>query len=460
MFKKKNLVILALIITFTSFVSYAYDGTVEAYKNLVNLKVNGKTLASAGDNYTLSNGEETPLSLSYNGTTYLPVRKISEVLDIDVNWDQDTNTIILGEDTTESSSVTQTSTTSKLNFVSLLGDDTTGAFEISTTEVTNQQYVDFLNDAYKKDVYVFDKEKNHIYSKDGYSMIDLNGSRVVKDHNKDGIYALDEMENPLNRCFIEFDESSQKFRVVDPAIVDWNQYFDTSKYPGVVDSIDDWAELNPDKTGFYGNGDTDKLMPTLSEVSNWPANFIRYYGAKEFADFYNYDLPVREQWGFAARGGENFPYATSDGTENTDSSWIQGSKPGDIHKGHVQEVDSLEANPYGIYHLGGNVWEWTKEWASYTSPNAGEKGFGTITEFFVDDKMRDPKIDTSGNDDTSNQYKKSLIGGSFNYFSATMAVTLTEGVIGPTMNLNDDGVWEHGAYIQVGNDHFGFRVVR
>jgi len=347
-----------------------------------------------------------------------------------------------------------------IEFVALDGDEMIKPFQISATEVTNQQYVDFLNEAFEKDVYVFDRKSNHIYTKDGYSMITLNGSRVVNDHNNDGIYALDEMENPLNRCFIEFDESSQTFSVVDPTGVDWSQYFDAKKYPGVVDSIDDWAELNGEKNGFYGNGDIDKLMPTLEEVKNWPANFIRYYGAREFADFYGYDLPTRDQWVYAARGGQDFPYATSDGTDAITSSWIGGSMPGDIHKGHVQEVDSLEPNPYGIYHLGGNVWEWTKEWAEYTPPAVGAKGFGTITEFFVDDEMRDPKIDQNGSDGTDNQFKKSLIGGSFNYFSATMAVTLTEGVKGPAMNLNNEGVWEHGAYIHAGNDHFGFRVVK
>jgi len=348
----------------------------------------------------------------------------------------------------------------ELEFVKLGGDDSVEPFEMSTTEVTNQQYVDFLNEAFGKDVYVFDKEKNHIYTLDGYSMIDLNGSRVVKDHNRNGTIELDEMENPLNRSFIEFDEETQLFRVVNPELVDWSVYFDTSKYPGVVDSIENWAELNNGVGDFYGNGDTDKLLPTLAEVTNWPVNFIRYYGAKEYADFYGYDLPTREQWVFAARGGEDFVFATSDGTDSTESSWIGGSMPGEIHKGHVQLANSLEPNPYGIYHLGGNVWEWTKEWAEYTPPAEGAKGFGIITKFFVDDERRDPKIDLDGTDRTENKLKKSLIGGSFNYFSATMAVTLTEGVKGPTMNLSSEGVWEHGAYIHAGNDHFGFRVVR
>lgn len=338
-------------------------------------------------------------------------------------------------------------------------EDENHTFAMGLTEVTNEQYVKYLNSAYAEDKIVYNAEKGEILTLDGYSMIELSGSRVVKDHNRDGIYALDEMENPLNRCFIEYDEATDSFVLVDPASVDWNQYFDTSIYPNVVDSITDWAELNSEAVGFYGNGDTDKLLPTLEEIKDWPVNFIRYYGAKEYADFYGYDLPTRDEWVYAARGGEDFAFATSDGTDAITSSWINGSMPGDIHKGHVQPADSLNANPYGIYNLGGNVWEWTKEWAEYTSPEEGAKGFGTVTKFFIDDEMRDPTIDPNGTSSTENQYKKSLIGGSFNYFSATMAVTLTEGAVGPTMNLSDEGVWEHGAYIQVGNDHFGFRVV-
>lgn len=345
-----------------------------------------------------------------------------------------------------------------VEFVYLEGDTGEGYY-MATIEVSNQQYVDFLNDAYLKGVYNFDEENNHIYTIDGYSMIDLNGSRVVKDHNNDGEFALDEMENPLNRCFIEFNEESNEFQVVDPITVDWTQYFDTTLYPNVVDSIEDWAELNDGENGFYGNGDTDKLLPTLEEVKEWPVNFIRYYGAKEFANYYGYDLPTREQWVYAARGGEDFKYATNDGTDSEDAAWLGGTVPGEIHKGHVQSVYSLNPNPYGIYNLGGNVWEWTKEWATYTSPSTGEKGFGVINEFYINDDQRSPLIELDGGDGTDNQFKKSLMGGSFNYFSATTCVTCTSGIFGPTMNLNSDGVWEHGAYIHAGNDHFGFRVV-
>ncbi|MCM1991716.1 formylglycine-generating enzyme family protein [Oceanirhabdus seepicola] len=324
-----------------------------------------------------------------------------------------------------------------IEFVTL--EDRGETFSISTAEITNDQYVNYLNSAYKDNKIVYNREKGEVETTDGYSMIQLSGSRVVKDHNKDGVFELDEMENPLNRCYIEYDKESDSFILVDPTKVDWNQYFDSSKYPNVVDSITDWAELNNGEGQFYGNGDTDKLLPTLEEIKKWPVTFIRYYGAREFADYYGYDLPTREEWIFAAKGGQDFGYATNDGNATDSSAWYNSQAPQQIHKGHAQAYDSIEPNPYGIYNLGGNVWEWTKEWAEWT-PN---ERLGTVDRFFIDDEKRNPIIDESIEFSTQNQYKKSLIGGSFNYFDKTMSID-----------------WTHAAYIHAGNDHFGFRVVK
>lgn len=312
-------------------------------------------------------------------------------------------------------------------------------YEISMYEITNAHYIEFLNSAYKDGLIQYDAKKGEVFTLDGYSMIQLSGSRVVKDHNKDGIYSLDEMENPLNRCYIQYDEELDAFTLVDPEEVDWNQYFDSTLYPNVVDSIVDWPELNGGEGSFYGNADADKQLPTLEEIKKWPVTFIRYYGAKEFADYYGYDLPTREQWIFAAQGGQDFKYATNDGELHDTSAWFNADGPGLIHKGHAQAYDSLDPNPYGIYQMGGNVWEWTKEWAEWTA----NEHHGTVDRFFIDEDMRSPIIDESQEMTVENQYKKSLIGGSFNYFDRTMSVE-----------------WTTTAFIHAGNDHFGFRVVK
>ncbi|MBZ4664455.1 MAG: hypothetical protein JG776_2173 [Caloramator sp.] len=60
--------------------------------NSVNIKINGVQVAKIGDSYTLSNGEKVPFSISYKGTTYLPMRKLAELLGKEVTWDGKTKT--------------------------------------------------------------------------------------------------------------------------------------------------------------------------------------------------------------------------------------------------------------------------------------------------------------------------------------------------------------------------------
>lgn len=270
-------------------------------------------------------------------------------------------------------------------------------------------------------------------------MTDINGYRVIKDHNKDGTYSLDEMENPLNINFIGFEKSTGTFYVEDPQDIDWSHYTNNSVsgFENVVDTLADWFEFEGDETTFHGEGDTDGKLPTLDEVKRWPANFITYYGAKGFSDYYGYALPTLAQWRLAAAGGQNFEYATSNGTLDEGIAWINVNGPsmgeaGEIHKGHVQPVDSKSPNPLGIYHMGGNVWEWVHDWYDgYEVFSMSKK----TEDFFIDD--------TISYQDSQGKYLKGLIGGSFNYFEQTM---------------HKD--WNHAAKPETGNDHFGFRVVK
>jgi len=195
-----------------------------------------------------------------------------------------------------------------------------------------------------------------IYNNDGNQLINLLGSRVVKDHDRNGVYQLWEMENPLNRCMIDYDSGTNLFSVVDPSEVNWEIYFDPSIYPNVLDNITDWCELHdfwPTDTEldlnnteiivflkadvyvggdvangavrsditFAGHLDMDCKLPTLDEVKQWPVNHIKYYGAKAFADYYDYLLPSIDEFRWAGKGGfPNREFATDDGTlsdENT-----------------------------------------------------------------------------------------------------------------------------------------------
>ncbi len=373
-------------------------------------------------------------------------------------------------------SVTYASGSKEIEFAQIPGDGKSIApFEMSKTEITNQQYVDFLNAGLKKgEITVGDieplekgqiifagyKAKNQqvVYDKNGNRLIDLLAVRVTGDHDHDHEFELWEMENPLNRIMVEYNSDKNKFNVVDPKNVDWSLYFDSNYlYEGYtpVDTITNWAELQDfwpedvttegrelvtweagdyDKDVlFAGHLDLDFKLPTLEEVKKWPINHIEYYGAKAYADFYGYNLPTFKEIMWAAAGGKGYIYGTDDGTIHEGNVVYSGhsvdeypkakrgldfSKFPGKDKGHVQPVASFSPNPYGVFDLSGNVYEWTE------SIDDGE--------FKIVDRV----------DEDNEAFIR--VGGSWNYYDTAQSFTPKEAK-------------NTGAHR--GNDHFGFRVV-
>ncbi|RKZ73356.1 MAG: hypothetical protein DRQ57_14615 [Gammaproteobacteria bacterium] len=242
-------------------------------------------------------------------------------------------------------------------------------FKMSKTEITNQQYVNFLNSALRankitvgqveplnqslskpktsnrlmKQMRLY-KSKNQqlVYDENGNRILDLLNIRTIGDHDHDGVVELWEMKNPLNRCMIEYDKDSKIFKVVNPKEVDWNIYFDNDNLPDgieAVDSITNWAELHefwPEEVSFerrqqvtfdkgdynkdvlfVGIHDLDFELPSHEEVKKWPVIFIEYYSAKAFADFYEFDLPTSKEVQWAGAAGMGYKYGTNDGTITT-----------------------------------------------------------------------------------------------------------------------------------------------
>lgn len=78
----------------------AVAGSMES--NIVNIIANGKTISKEGENYSLQNGAKAPSSITYedeNGgwTVYLPVRRLSEILGVEIGWDESENAVIVGD---------------------------------------------------------------------------------------------------------------------------------------------------------------------------------------------------------------------------------------------------------------------------------------------------------------------------------------------------------------------------
>ncbi len=93
-----------------------------------------------------------------------------------------------------------------------------------------------------------------------------------------------------------------------------------------------------------------------SGKENWPVVAVSWYGSKAFALHYGYDLPTEAEWEYAARGGKQYMYGTDDGT--IDSTKVNY----DMHVGCPTPVGAYPANPFGLYDMSGNIWEWCNDW--------------------------------------------------------------------------------------------------
>jgi len=78
-----------------------------------------------------------------------------------------------------------------------------------------------------------------------------------------------------------------------------------------------------------------------------------------------YRLLTEAEWEYVARAGTTTPFwwgsAISTSQANYDGSKTYGSGPKGEYRGKTVPVDSFAANPWGLYNVHGNVWEWVQD---------------------------------------------------------------------------------------------------
>ncbi len=142
-------------------------------------------------------------------------------------------------------------------------------------------------------------------------------------------------------------------------------------------NLDDWSRWWQWTPGAYWRR---PLGPdsSIDGLSDHPVVHIACQDAEAYAHWAGKELPTEAEWEFAARGGlegaiftwgdEIFPEGKI--MANT---W-QGEFPWQnlLLDGYerTSPVGSFPPNGNGLYDMAGNVWEWTAEWYSASSPQS------------------------------------------------------------------------------------------
>jgi len=157
----------------------------------------------------------------------------------------------------------------------------------------------------------------------------------------------------------------------------------------------DWLHIPLDEPGLRLKQDGNSFE-ALPGYENRPMVHVTWFGAKSYCEFYDWSLPSEVEWEKAARGTDGRPFPWGDEIERENANFYSShdlfekiagglgdTTPVGFYNGKTYDgYETIDSpSPFGLYDMGGNVWQWTGDVYEYQHYRYMRGGSKTNYEF-------------------------------------------------------------------------------
>jgi formylglycine-generating enzyme required for sulfatase activity len=186
-------------------------------------------------------------------------------------------------------------------------------------------------------------------------------------------------------------------------------------------------------TGWRQAGEVDWDAPGFAQTDRHPVVGVNWFDAIRYVRWLSeatgksYRLPTEAEWEYACRAGTKTAFSFGDtittDQANYDGNFTYNGGARGVYRRGTTPVGTFPANPWGLYDMHGNVWEWVQD--------------------VVHDNYEGAPLDGSAWEEGGDQARRVLRGGSWLYNPRYLRAAL-----------------RNGFSAALSNDIVGFRVVR